>query len=122
MSVSYLYLHLEFSPSSESECNFDSKNSCLYFSLSHSIFSPTLFLIIFVPCSGLAHQRTVSGPVEDGVVPCSLGCAERFVPGLASYLWLGREISAVYLFEHFCQVAEIASDIHHPNLLPHSCR
>ena len=31
------------------------------------------------------------------MVPCSLGQTESFLPGLASYLGYGREISAVYL-------------------------
>ena len=55
------------------------------------------------------------------MVPHSLWCTEGFVPGLTLYLGFGKGISAVHLFECFCQFAEAASDNLHPNLL-HLCK
>ena len=52
------------------------------------------------------------------MVPGSLGCIEGSEPGLV----FGRNTSAMYLFECFCQFAEIAFDAHLPNLLLHPCR
>ena len=56
------------------------------------------------------------------VVPDSLWCTEGFVPGLASYLGFGKGISAVHLFECFCQFVEAASDVLHPNPPLHFCK
>ena len=56
------------------------------------------------------------------VVPDSFWCTEGFVPGLALYLGLGKGISAVHLFAHFCQIVEVASDVLHLHPLLHFCK
>ena len=70
---------------------------------------------------GLAPQRTVFGWVGF-VVFGSFWCAECFVPGLASHLGFGKNISAVHLFVCCYWLVEIAFDAHHPNPLLHFCK
>ena len=82
--------------------------------------SPTLFSNISVLHIGLAHQRMFG--CAGCVVPDSFWCAGGFVPGLALYLGLGKGISAVHLFKHFCQIVEVPSDVLHPNHLLHFCK